>query len=538
MDKLKNIWEKISNNNFLKKSDKFITVILVIGLLVVINFIAAQIFFRVDLTAAGEFSLSPVSKKTAAALPDIVYLRAYFSKNLPAKYLTLEQETKDILDEYASYAKGKIKVEVIDPATLSNPEKTLTAKGIPALQVNVLRNDSFQVVNGYLGISLEYAGKSEVIPVISDTQNLEYQITSNLKKLAGKEMPVVGLVSSNGTTKITASTAGENSISQAYAALVSLYQVKQIDLSKDAIGEEINTLLIVGPTDKFTDEELKKIDAFVMKGKALIILADGVKVEAGLGASPNDLGWDKLLNGYGLNLNKNLIADTLNGRASFSSSQGSYTMTFLVDYPLWPKISPDNLDKQNVMAANLQSIIFPWPSSITVTPTVGETVDRLAKTTAGARAQTDNFILNPQNDASLVGQAGQYDLAVYASGKLTSPYGQGSTDKARIVLVGDSDFIADSFSGSGSDNLLFFQNIVDGLTLDSDLINIRAKSATERPIQTLSPAAKETVRYVNIFGVTIVVLAFGLARYFLRRRSKKVKVSQDKESANANPLTV
>ena len=89
-----------------------------------------------------------------------------------------------------------------------------------------------------------------------------------------------------------------------------------------------------------------------------------------------------------------------------------------------------------------------------------------------------------------------------------------------MILVGDSDFATDMFTGNGSDNMLFFQNIVDGLTLDSDLINIRAKSATDRPIEALSKTAKETVRYVNIFGVTAIVLIIGFLRYFLRRRNK------------------
>jgi ABC-type uncharacterized transport system involved in gliding motility auxiliary subunit len=193
----------------------------------------------------------------------------------------------------------------------------------------------------------------------------------------------------------------------------------------------------------------------------------------------------------------------------------------MVNYPLWPKILPNNMDKQNVIVANLQNLIFPWVSSITVTPKDGENVVYLAKSSNDSRAQTDGFVLDPQAAPSTAGTPGQYNLAVYVSGKLMSAFNQGSTDKARVALVGDSDFASDMFSGQGSDNMLFFQNLVDGLSLDSGLINIRAKTATERPITLPDNNKKEIIRYVNIFGVTALVLIFGLARYFLRRRNKK-----------------
>jgi gliding-associated putative ABC transporter substrate-binding component GldG len=522
--KFSDITSKIKTWKMPKQGDNFITVIIIIGLLLVVNFIFNQVHFRADLTANSDFSLSQVSKKTAADLDDVVNIKVYFSKNLPAQYVNLQQDVTDMLDEYASYSNGKIKVQIIDPASLGDAQKELAAQGIPALQFNVLRNDSYQVINGYLGIVIQYGGKTEVIPVVSDTSNLEYQLTSDLKKLVSKNPPVIGIVTSNNTVPTTGdANSGSTLMTQAYAKIADLYQIKNIDLSKDVITDDISTLLIVGPKDKFTDDELKKIDTFVMKGKSLIVLADGVEIVKGMSTSKNDVGLNKLLSAYGLTLNNDLITDTSNGRASFSQNSGGYSMTYMINYPLWPKILPSNMDKQNVIVANLQNIIFPWVSSITVTPKDGENIIYLAKSTNEAQEETDNFVLDPQKAGSSAGKTGQYDLAVYVSGKLNSAFGKSSTDKARVVLVGDSDFATDMFTGDGSDNMLFFQNLVDGLSLDSGLINIRAKSATERPITLPDNSAKEAMRYLNIFGITILVLAIGMLRYFLRRRNKKAE---------------
>lgn len=507
MDLIKKIFKKIA-----AKFNQYLTVVIIIGIIIVVNFLSYQIFWRADLTEGKFFSLSSASKKTAANVDDIVNIKAYFSKGLPVKFLNLQREVEDLLLEYANYSGGKIRVKVIDPASLGDAKNELAQKGIPTLRFNLLRNDSFQAIDGYLAVLIQYGDKEAVIPSIGDAQNLEYTITSIIKKLTAKAMPVVGFVSSHGTTN-------SEQMGQAYAKIKDLYEVLTVDLKKEKkIPEGINTLVIAGPKEKFTEEELKAIDAFLMKGRSLVILADGVRVEQGLGAKKNDLGLEKLLAAWGLKMNNDLVADVSNGRASFSQNRGNYAVSYLTKYPLWPKIMPENLDQENVIVSGLQSVIMPWASSLEIISTSGPKISVLAKTTPDAWSQGESYNVDPQNGDKKTGQGGQYDLAVFVSGKIKSAFGSGETDKAWIVLAGDSDFMTDMFSGAASDNLLFFQNMVDSLALDGDLINIRAKSAVERPIKILEQGPRETIRYVNIFGVTAVVLAFGLWRYFWRRR--------------------
>jgi hypothetical protein len=56
--------------------------------------------------------------------------------------------------------------------------------------------------------------------------------------------------------------------------------------------------------------------------------------------------------------------------------------------------------------------------------------------------------------------------------------------------------------------------------LGDDLIAIRSKGVTERPLKEITEPAKATIRYANIFGLTAAVILFGMARYFLRRRKR------------------
>ena len=196
-------------------------------------------------------------------------------------------------------------------------------------------------------------------------------------------------------------------------------------------------------------------------------------------------------------------------------------MTYQINYPLWPKILAENFNKDNSIVAGLSSVILPWASSVEVLPGDGRQAEVLIKTTDKAIAQSDAYNLEPQDSLRSGSDTKQYDMAVLLRGKMVSPFGQGETDQGRVVVVGDSDFVKDSFSGPVSDNLLFFQNLVDGLALDGDMIDIRSKGVVERPIKPVSSATKETMRYLNIFSVSILMLIFGFVRYFLRRRGRK-----------------
>lgn len=501
----------------LKNTNSTLTVIIVIGILVVINFFSYQIFFRWDITENNDYSISKVSKQAASKLDDIVNIKVYFSENLPSQYITLRQEVGDILDEYANYSNGNVRVEFIDPALDADLERELMIIGIPQLQFNILEKDKYEVIRGYLGMAVQYGDKIEAIPVIQDTRNLEYQTTLAIKKVTDQISAVIGFVTSNSTLST------ETEISVAYGKIRELYEVINVDLSINAdIPLEINTLVIAGPKEEFSEDQLKAIDSFVMRGGSLLILVDGVKVEDGLMASNNIIGLDDLLLNYGVKLNHDLVLDVSSAMASFS--QGF--ITFSSNYPFWPKVLRDGFDQDNVSVAKLESVVLPWVSSIEVLESKTEdgNISYLIKTTPKSWTQTENYDLNPQSRGLGIpaGNIGQKNLAVSITGKMSSAYSGESTETGRLIVVGDSEFMSDGFSQRNPDNLILFQNLVDSLSLDEDLINIRSKGVTERPIKELSDGARMGIRYANIFGLTLVVMAFGLIRYFTRRRSKFV----------------
>jgi len=88
--------------------------------------------------------------------------------------------------------------------------------------------------------------------------------------------------------------------------------------------------------------------------------------------------------------------------------------------------------------------------------------------------------------------------------------------KARIAVIGDSDFIKNRYYGlSGNGN--FFLNVANWLTEEADLIAIQPKTRTPRTIQ-LTPSQGRLIFLASIVLLPLAVLVVGVS-VWARRRS-------------------
>jgi gliding-associated putative ABC transporter substrate-binding component GldG len=507
-------------NKFKQNTNQSITLLLLIGILIVVNIFSYQLFFRWDLTENKIFSISSVSKDTVAELQDVVNIKAYFSDNLPSQYITVKQEVADLLDEYRNYSKGKVNIQFINPGEDETIKQQLYMIGIPQVTFQIFEKDKASVANGYMGIAISYEDKNEVIPVVKrEMTDLEYQITTAIKKVTTVNMATIGYLTSQGAT-------GLDNISEAKKGIEELYTLQEFSFDKaKTIPETISTLIIAGPKEKFTDEQLKELNNFMVRGGAIMALVDGVNIGEGLSAVKNETGLEKLFVKYGIKLNQDVVGDIRNGVASFS--QGFFS--FSTNYPYWPKITNEGFDKDNNAVSSLENVVLPWVASIDIDENVIDknAAARLAITTDQAWQLTDNFNIAP-NTIEPAGAKKHFTLAMLVNGTLKSAYPAadkkaGDDFTGRLALVGDSDFINNGFAQGVPDNLIFFQNLVDSLSLSSDLITIRSKGIGASQIKEgISEGQKIAFRYFNIFGMTLIIVGFGLFRYFARRRSRFV----------------
>lgn len=503
----------------IKKTDLSISIILLVGILAVINYFSYDIFRRADLTENKIYSISKASKDTVGDLEDIINIKAYFSGGLPSQLLVTRREIEDVLDEYVAYSGGKIKVEYIDPDKEPELKQKLAFQGIQELTFEVLEKDRQELRKGYMALTISAGTKIEAIPMLKqDVSGLEYQLTSKIKKVTNNDEGTVAFLSSHGAKSM------ETELAKAVEALRDLYTVEEAKLEeKDPkINEEVKTLIIAGAKDKFNEDQQKAINEFVKRGGSLVVLMDGVAIGEGLTTAPNESGLETLLAKYGITVNKDLVADPQSGLASFS--QGFFS--FSTPYPFWPKIIEDGFSSEYAAVSSLESVILPWASTVSYDQDkqAGAKFVDILMSSEKSWVIKDNFQIMPNQEIKPSGEQKRQTLAVALSGEMKDPYGKEGDAKfqGRIVVVGDSDFATDGFVSNNEDNKNLFLNLVDSVSIDNALIEIRSKTASTRPIDItdLSDSKRATLRYLNVFGVTALVIAFGVGRYYLRRRSR------------------
>ena len=67
------------------------------------------------------------------------------------------------------------------------------------------------------------------------------------------------------------------------------------------------------------------------------------------------------------------------------------------------------------------------------------------------------------------------------------------------------------------------EGIRNRLAREEDLIQIRTREVTSRPLAEVSEGVKATVKYANIFAPPALVILIGLFRWQIRRRRKSME---------------
>lgn len=521
------------------------TVILVIsllGIILVLNYFFNRHFVRLDLTEKKEYSISSSSKSILSGLDDIVTVKAYFSRELPPYMSNVTSQVRDMLEEFRAYSKGNFQFEFIDPSDDPDLEQKVRFEGIPQVQLNIIEKDKAELTNAYLGMAIHYADKKEAIPVVRNVQNLEYEFASILMKLTSKEIKTVGICS----VPPLDAPADTDEFETLKEALQKQYTVIDVELTDEKdIPENVTTLILVSP-ENYTPVQKYKLDQFVMKGGKLVLLADTIKLKTGtLQAEDIKSNLGDLLNHYGLKVDPGLVVDVRsNDMAAFSMGYVSYQ----IPYPFFPRVAKENFSSDNPAVSGLETLVLPWTAPVSIKATESENAKPivLARSSDAAFVQKSPYNLNPQQRfRPSQDQLDSVPLVVAISGKLKSFWAgketpiketgdDGSTTtpelieespETQIVLVGSSFFIKENFlrmSRTGRANIIFMSNVIDWLTLGDKLIAIRSRSVSNRPLNEVSEGAKTTIRFFNVIGISLLVVAFGLIRLMIKKRSQKM----------------
>ncbi|MBK85069.1 MAG: hypothetical protein CMD81_14705 [Gammaproteobacteria bacterium] len=486
-----------------------------LGLVVVTNLLGGNIGGRVDLTRESLYTLSPGSKETLDNLSDLVTLKLFISDELPSELQPTLRDVRDLISDMNRAGGDNLVVENLNPGDDLDIAAEARSLGIIENEFNVLRDDEFEVRRGWFGLALLYADQQEVIPFISGTADLEFRIASAISVMTTDKRPSVAFLTGLGAL-------GESELPSLGRALMERYEVTSLDLSQEGdLGldpENMDLVILAGPKEPVSEKKVNEIENFISEGGGALILVD--KHQISLETPTTSLvttGLEEFLQRQGIGVDEGLVMDYGSNSNISMGPQGLFNV--VRPYPLWPIGLKGSL---HATTRDLNGLSAGWATAITIADSV-ENIERLWITTEAGGIQPPNSLIMP--DALLQPDPDGFQtvtLAVAIGGGETEPT-TNDVREGRIIVVGDVDFLEESFIQVSPDNLIFAENAIDWLAQDEALIAIRSKTRTPPPIVFTSDFQKASLRWGNLIGVPLIIVIYGVMKVTGRRRRAEVR---------------
>jgi ABC-type uncharacterized transport system involved in gliding motility auxiliary subunit len=479
---------------------------------------------QLDLTQGKIYTLSPGTRQVLRDLKEPVTLRLFYSRQLGSTvptYGSYADHVREMLRDYASLSKGKVKLEFYDPEPFSGTEDRAMAYGLQGVPLD---QSGSQIYFGLAGTNLE--DDERTIPFFQADRErfLEYDLTKLVYELSNPKRPVVGVMSSlplDGDPRQMMMTQGRGPGGQPYAASVLLRQtntIKTVPTDAQVIDPDIQVLL-VAEAQHLSPATLYAIDQFVMRGGKLMAMVDPwseamAAVPSPTGMPPDDTHSDlkKLFDAWGIEFDPTKVVGDLTGAWRVRSDSGGRQGA--VNYVAWFNIrdginhdDPATADLQQVTVASSGFLSKAPKASIDFTPLLTSSaqsglipLDELkmpdpAKVLAGFKVEGGPRVIAARVHGVLKSAfSGPPPLAAGQKRPANFPAYEAHTDgAANMVVVADSDILDDRFwvhmsdffgqrtATPFSDNGPFVANLVGTLAGGDALIGLRARGDTNRP---------------------------------------------------------
>jgi gliding-associated putative ABC transporter substrate-binding component GldG len=554
----------------LKKSN-LKSVLITIGILLIINTIGHQFFYRFDLTKDHRYTLSSTSLDIVKQVKEPLYIKIYLQGDLPAEFIRLQRETQQLLEEFQAYNQN-IVFEFINPLenedTSMDNIKELYRKGLTPVNITVDDKGKQSQAMVFPWAIAVYQNKEVNIPllknrmgatttemVIGSVQHLEYSISDALNKVTTVKQKTVAVIKGNGELQDVLMAKFLLQIRESYH--IGPFTLDSV--AKDPTGS-LNALakydlaIIAKPTEMFSDSEKQVLDQFIINGGKTLWLVEQVNVEmdslynasGSTFAFPRDLNLNDMFFKYGFRINSDIVKDEQGSPIKLATGeQGSATQYQEFNWKFAPLVYPES---SHPIVKNLGGIKFDFANSIdTLKNGIKKTIllkSSLYSKKIGAPVEINLDIVAEETSPNHYMKTGNIPLALLLEGSFHSmfenrvlPFNQATFESAgkknKMIVISDGDLLRnqldknlqpvelgyDQRSGNLYDNKDFMLNCVNYLLDDTGLINIRSKDLDLALLDKEKVFANYGKTQVITIGLPLLILAlFGVVFTYLRKR--------------------
>jgi ABC-type uncharacterized transport system involved in gliding motility auxiliary subunit len=439
-------------------ANSLLMVLLFVGILAIVNFLAARHSIRWDLSENQNFSLAPQTHRVLRSLPREVTITVFTREKDPGY-----QSYKERLDSYRQ-ASSKISVEFVDP---ERQPKVAQNYGITRTDTAVFES---------AGHSVRVTAPSEV------------ELTGALIRVSQDSKKRVLFLEGHGEPSLD--DRERTGLSAAREILFKQgYDVGTLSLLKEeAVPDRTAILVVAGPRRPVTTEEQERIHGYVEKGGHLLLLIDP--------DSQADL--NPLLKRWGLGVGPGALVDLQDRLA-----QGDLTSLLVRTFT-------EHEITQDLTAA----VLFPLARHVTFDEQVGSAWDYvpLARTSPNSWAESDlkGRVVNLDEKEDI---KGPLPMAAALAPKLMPEEGK---PRPAIVVIGNSTFATNAYVNFPG-NSDFFLRSAAWLVEERNILAIASRDSALRPF-TPNPLQERALLYLQVVLLPAMVVISGVMVWRRRRR--------------------
>jgi gliding-associated putative ABC transporter substrate-binding component GldG len=538
--------------------------------LIVINLISHFFFKRFDLTQDKRYTLSETTLNIIKNVDSPLYIDVYLDGNFPPEFKRLQNETKQLLEEFSAYnsnivfqfknpiEKETMRVEVMkefyergmQPLSITVEDKGKQSQEVVFPWAQATYGDKFTKVS----LLKNLMGASTEEKVICSVQHLEFGFAEAITKITKEKQKKIAVIKGNGELIEPLIADFLTTVKESYyIGPFTLDSVANQPVQTLAALKKYDLALIAKPTEAFSEAEKQVLDQFIMNGGKTLWLVDAVSAdmdsmynETGtILAHPRELNLTDLFFKYGIRMNPLLIKDEYATPIKIASgNQGSETQLQQYNWKFSPFIYPTST---HPIVKNMEGIKFEFSSPIEllkndVKKTVLLSSSEYSKT-IGTPAPISLSSITEETTPEEYAGKGLLPVAVMMEGKFKSAYQnrvlpfadktfQSVGKETKMIVISDGDVIKnqldkgmplelgfDKWTNQLYGNKEFLLNCVNYLLDDNGLINIRSRDVDLPLLNKEEVYANYTSAQLITVGLPILILAiFGFLFTYLRKK--------------------
>ena len=456
-------WERLKSFSTQRSTrmgaNSLLAILLLVGILAIINFLADRHGGRWDLSESQHFSLAPQTYRVLGELDRDIKVTVFSHSRSPGF-----GAYRDLLESY-THGNSRISVDFVDPE--SRPQL--------AREYHITQLDTAVFQSG-----------SQTIHITKPT---EVELTSALIRVTRGTKKRILFLQGHGEREIDNRERDGFSLVQE-ALLKQGYEVDRVSLLQErAIPEGTAVLVIAGPRHSISSPELERITEFLNAGGQALLLVD----------PETTTGLETLTAQWGVTLGPGIIVDQLD-----RMPRGSPTA-----------LRVRRFTDHEITRDFTEPVIFPVARMLTFDGVAGQGREftPLAHTSEKSWAERNfddkNPVFNENEDIP-----GPLILAAILESKdslKNGPISQGS-----LAILGNSTFASNAYLKFPG-NTDFFLNTIAWLAGEKALVSITPKNSVLRPFIP-NPTQEHMLLAIQVFSVPMLLALLGYTIW--RRRNR------------------